>query len=264
MKPQLSFQAQYGSENYRLNRPDSDVDMMFFYNPNYEDLFNGRMATDSIKEANTDRKHHDVRKMPSLFYKANVNFLEILYSCNVKTEDDLYSALLKERDAITTMNIPHLFDGCLGMFNRNYGLLERDAHYVTREDLFDSNTHRKKLGKHSGGAYRILDFVQRFADLGFTRFGQAMSYDHDASKDQALIQTYMAMRDGRYSYEELKNILKQKEADIVTLKPYYKEQAVKEDVNHLVMETVQAHVKRCIQLELSVKEYMEATELFGK
>lgn len=250
MKPQLSFEAQYGSENYRLNRPDSDVDMMYFYNPNFEDLYTQKMATDLIEDRSTDRKHHDVRKLPVLFYKANVNMLEILYSCNVKAVDELYAALSEERDAITTMNIPYLFEGCMGMYNRNYGLLDRDAHYVTREDMLDGETHRKKLGKHAAGAYRILDFMHRFANLGFSDFGLAIAYDASLITDRSFIQTYMDMRDGKYSFSELSNLLKKKETEAQSLKLYFKEKPIKEDVNQFVIETVREHVKNAVHKSL--------------
>lgn len=251
MKPSLSFEALYGSMNYKLNRPDSDEDMMYFYNPTFENLFQGKMASDDIKDKNTDRKHHDVRKLPQLFYKANVNFLEILFSCKVKTYDRLYEKLSACREDIASMNIPKLFDGCMGMFVRNYSNLQRDGNYVSREDMLDPESHARKLGKHAGSAYRILDFVQRYARLGFKDFQRAISYDPEVAEDKKVRDLYMAMRDGCFSYAELDDILKKKEAEARKLESYYKEQKVKEDVNDFVISTVKSHVKELLTKELS-------------
>lgn len=249
MKTTLSFETVYGSVNYRLNRADSDEDMMYFYNPTYEQLYSGKMAG-NIKDPSTDRKHHDVRKIPQLFFKANVNFLEILFARKVKTYDNLYGLLVPYREDIASMNIPYLFDGCMGMFRRNYLNLLRDAHYVDKEDVMDPESHARKLGKHAGSAYRILDFVQRYARLGFKDFQRAISYDPDIPEDQKVRDLYMAMRDGCFRYAELDDILKKKEEEARKLESYYKEQKVKEEVNQFVVATVKNHVKEMLIREL--------------
>lgn len=248
--PALSFEALYGSHNYKLNREDSDVDMMYYYNPSFKDLYVGRMAESNIEDRSSDRKHHDIRKLPLLFYKANVNFLEILYSCQVVKHDGLYDLLATVREDIASMNIPYLFDGCMGMFNRNYQNFQRDAHYVDREDIFDPRTHAKKLGKHASGAYRILDFAERYANQGFKDFGKALAYDANVPQDKAFIDVYMAMRNGEFSFTELDHMLKQKEARMNELKAYFKEQKVKEEVNQFVIETVEKHVKEHLLIQL--------------
>lgn len=251
MKPALSFEALYGSHNYKLNRPDSDEDMMYYYNPSFMDMYEGKMAEDNINDKSTDRKHHDVRKIPLLFYKANLNFLEILYSCRVISLDGLFEKLAAEREAISSMNIPYLYDGCMGMFNRNFKILERDAHYVTKEYFDDPLAHAKKLGKSGAAAYRILDFAERYADQGFEGFASAFAYEPSIAKDKAFIDVFMAMRDGVLTYQELVQILKEKEEKVNALKDYFKEQTVKEEVNQFVNKTIQQHVQEHIRKLLS-------------
>ncbi|WPS85588.1 nucleotidyltransferase domain-containing protein (plasmid) [Brevibacillus halotolerans] len=249
MTPALSFEALYGSHNYKLNRPESDVDMMYYYNPSFTDMYNGKMAENNIRDKSTDRKHHDVRKLPQLFYKANVNFLEILYSCQVVKHDGLYDKLVAVREDITSMNIPYLFDGCMGMYSRNYQNVQRDTFYVTKEDILDS-AHRVKIGKHASGAFRITNFMKRYANQGFVDFGKAIAYDPGIVQDKVFIDTYMAMRNGDFSYSELDALLKQGEIEANELKGYFKEQKLKEDVNRYVMETVENHVKEQLSIEM--------------
>lgn len=253
MKPALSFKALFGSHNYKLNRPDSDEDTMCFYVPSFRHLFDGKMASDDIKDQNPDRKHHDVRKLPTLFYKANVNFLEILFSCKVEDHDGLYERLVAHREEIAAMNIPYLYNGCMGMFRRNLKNLHRDA-AAMNGNVEDSQNVACKLGKHAGSAFRILDFVQRYASLGFKDFQQAISYDPDANKDKKFRVLYMAMRDGWYEYEDLCEILRKKEEEVTNLEPYYKEQKPREDVNKFVVSTVRNHVKEIVATELLNEE----------
>lgn len=251
MKPALSFEALYGSHNYKLNRPDSDEDTMYYYNPSFVDLYEGKLAEENIKDESTDRKHHDVRKLPSLFFKANLNFLEILYSCRVVSLDGLFEKLAAEREAISSMNVSYLYDGCMGMFNRNFKNLERDAHYVNPDYFDDLVAHAKKLGKHGAAGYRILDFTERYAEQGFERFETAFAYEPSIAKDKAFIDVFMAMRDGVFSYSELVHMLKEKEAKTSTLMGYFKENKVKEDANQFVVDTVQQHVQEHLRKLLS-------------
>ncbi|ADO59698.1 DNA polymerase beta superfamily protein [Paenibacillus polymyxa] len=251
MKPALSFEAVYGSHNYNLNRPDSDVDMMYYYNPSFEDLYNGKQAEDNIQDGSTDRKHHDVRKLPNLFYKANVNFLEILYSCSVIHYDGLYDLLAAIREEISSMNIPYLYEGCMGMYKRNYRNFQRDSHYVSPEDFKNPELNPIRARKHASSAYRITDFMKRYANQGFKDFAKAIAYDPQLNTDKVFIDSYMAMRDGKYSYVEMCEILKDQETIAEELKGYFKESKVKEDVNRYVIELVEKHVREQLALELT-------------
>jgi hypothetical protein len=250
LEPALSFEALYGSHNYKLNRRDSDVDMMYFYNPSFKDLCDGRMAESNIDDKSTDRKHHDVRKIPGLFYKANVNFLEILHSCRVKDNDPLYDLLRSVRDDITSMNIPRLFDGCLGMYDRNYKNFQRDWNYVPLEEFLNHELLIKKVGKHAAAAYRIVDFMERFASQNFTEFGKAIAYEPGINKDKAFIDVFMAMRDGLIGFSEMDDMLKKKESQALELKDYFKEQQVQEEVYQFVLEIIETHVKEQLVMEL--------------
>jgi hypothetical protein len=119
----------------------------------------------------------------------------------------------------------------------------RDGTFVSTIDFENANSRGKKIGKHSATAYRILDFVERYAEEGFSNFEGAFSYERVSTRDRIFIDEYMAMRDGLFSYRELFQKLQEKEAKVLKLKEYYKDQKVKEDVNQFVMDTVQDHVQ---------------------
>ncbi|MFF2532267.1 hypothetical protein ACFVS2_25490 [Brevibacillus sp. NPDC058079] len=250
MKPTLSFEAGYGSINYKLNRPGSDEDKMFFYNPLFTDMYDGKMAENNVEDKCPDRKHHDVRKLPKLFYKANVNYLEILFAHRVVRYDALFDQLAAVREDIATMNIPYLFDACMGMYDQSYRYFQRDNAYVTLDELTDSLAQRKKVGKHAAGALRITDFMKRYANQGFMDFGSAISYDSENAQDKVFIDTYMAMRNGDLSFGELDPLLKQAEIEANELKGFFKEKTIKEDVNQYVIETVRKHVREQLLVEL--------------
>ena len=72
-----------GSQNYGLNGPDSDEDYKVIYVPQFNDLYNCRLAEHSDLREEWHNEHYsalDVRKWCSLLIKGNINALEMLYS----------------------------------------------------------------------------------------------------------------------------------------------------------------------------------------
>lgn len=83
------FKALVGSHNYNLNTLESDKDYKVFVLPTFDDLyFNNSFSKSCIGETE-DFDVHDIRKCSSLWYKANVNFLEVLFSEKFKVKSDL-------------------------------------------------------------------------------------------------------------------------------------------------------------------------------
>lgn len=74
------FRALVGSHNYNLNTETSDYDYKVFVAPTFDDLYFNKQYSKSIIGEEQDLDIHDVRKVSNLWWKANVNFLEVTNS----------------------------------------------------------------------------------------------------------------------------------------------------------------------------------------
>ena len=114
----VAFKSLVGSHNYNLNTPESDKDYKVFVLPTFDDLYFNNSFSKSYIGETEDFDTHDIRKCSSLWYKANVNFLEVLFSKRflVNAELDDKSKLLiyqiyDMRNDIAKMNLKYLKSG---------------------------------------------------------------------------------------------------------------------------------------------------------
>lgn len=251
----IAFEVAVGSYNYRLYRPHrgSDKDYKEFYYPTFNTLYEGDKQSVAKKSLIVDKERHDVRKLPDMLYKANVNFLEVLFSLEVLKKDALYQKLVAMKEDIARMNLPYLFEACfLGMFDRKLREFDRDTNYVDFRE--PEGALQDKVCKHVMVAYRILDFLERYANNGFTSFGNAISYRDDNEADQVAKQFLFSVRDGEfYSFggSQMKEILLEKKEKVEPLRELYISQKANQELNQTVIQIVKDAVKEQLLLELS-------------
>lgn len=167
------FKALVGSHNYNLNDETSDKDWKYFVLPTFDDLYEGKMFSTSKVGTEEDYDVHDIRKLGDLFWKANVNFLEVLYSKEFefgKIIDERQSLKLGDiwliqeifelRESIVTMNLPYLYSACKGMYHEKMKRLTKGTEGT--QHLVDKYGYDTKQALH---AYRILDFIVRFHEF---------------------------------------------------------------------------------------------------
>jgi predicted nucleotidyltransferase len=218
-----------------LNNQYSDKDYKKFFYPNFDDLYSGGQYSKAIVSDDEDVEYHDIRKLPNLLYKSNVNFMEVLFSEEYEVyETEIYSKIIALRDELAKMNIPYLYDACFGMYIQKMKEFNRDKAKELDEDL------ARKTYKHAMSSYRILDFLNRYQQSAFSSFKQAIQYD---SKDQtrALL---LDIRSGKYSFDQLQELMNQKEKEIRAIEDVYKSfkanQSLKEKFEQLIKESVKA------------------------
>lgn len=197
-----------GSHNYNLNTPESDKDYKLFVLPTFDDLYFKEDFTKSIVTDEEDCTVYDIRKISHLFWAANVNYLEVLYSKQMDillpidhpNYEDLKS-IINHKEQLCRMNMPYLFHASKGMYyNKRKPMLN------PKNKDFDET-----LGyapKHAMAAYRILDFLERYkCNLDKRRihpFRDAIYYQ-DEEKEELL-----NIRKGVYSLEQINSILDRK------------------------------------------------------
>lgn len=236
------FRALVGSHNYNLNTETSDYDYKVFIAPTFDDLYFNKMYSKSIIGDEQDLDIHDVRKVSNLWWKANVNFLEVLFSkeimfgLTIKEETvKLIEQMLAMKHDIAKMNVPYLYNACIGMSITKMKLTlkgtEGTKHLV---DKFGFDT---KNGMH---VIRILDFLQRFADTNFEDFEYAIRYEDGDSFKAFLFE----IKDGKYTYEQVEGFI----ADMRKVVEHeYKERYMNmkpnEETNQKLIEIVKQIVK---------------------
>ncbi|WP_374724253.1 DNA polymerase beta superfamily protein [Calidifontibacillus erzurumensis] len=232
----LCFKALVGSHNYNLQTEESDKDYKIFFYPNFDDLYEGGKFTRALVSDDEDVEYHDIRKLPNLLFKSNVNFMEVLFSEEYEVYDEaLFSKLFSLREEISKINLPYFYDACFGMFLRKMKEYHRDK----EKDL------AKKTYKHAMSAYRILDFLERFHNNSFSSFKQAIQYDLRDSARELLLN----IRNGTYAYEQLEIMIEKKINQVKLLEYKYKSFEVNNDLKGKLDLIVKESVKRALGLK---------------
>ncbi|WP_090739379.1 DNA polymerase beta superfamily protein [Paenibacillus sp. Mc5Re-14] len=195
----ILVKALVGSHNYNLATPESDKDYKIFTMPTFDDLYRGKMYSKADVGLEFDFDVHDIRKMVALFWKANINFLEVLYS----KENHIYDKNIKEiynlRKDIVRMNLPYLYNACRGMHFEKMKRLDNPTEGTAH--LIEKYGYNTKEALH---AYRVLDFITRFAYTDFEDFEWAMTYDEN------LRERMLEIKNGEYPKVTFQMLIRQK------------------------------------------------------
>lgn len=230
MSRQVVLNCLVGSHNYNLADESSDNDWKVFVLPTFDDLYHGKFYSSSSIGEHDDYDYHDIRKLPQLFWKANVNFLEILFSKDVAYDpiaDPELQAIFDIKDDIASMNLPYLYNACVGMFHNKVKRLEKGT--AGTQHLVDKFGYDTKQALH---AFRILDFLGRFYES--RNFSEAIYYT-GSERDRML-----SLKNGKYSLSQMKSIL---QAQLDFTETIYKEKYLKQPCN----ESVKSHVEELIK-----------------
>jgi predicted nucleotidyltransferase len=200
LERKVLFQAVVGSHNYNLNTPESDIDYKIFVCPTFDDLYhNNQFSASKLTDA-ADYDVHDIRKLDSLWWKSNINFIEVLYSQKVKINEELseptkriLQGIFNLKSEIVTMNLPYLYDACVGMHHNKMKLIDKGTEGT--QHLVDKFGIDTKQCLH---AYRVLDFLRRFADTDFRDFQKAIWHEDDSVKKWL----FLKIKNGEISRED--------------------------------------------------------------
>jgi len=243
------MRALVGSHNYKLATkemvhtktgivfPASDKDYKAYVLPTFEELYNQKMFQDTIITPTEDVDAHDVRKMVDLFFKANLNYLEPLFSTELWFEGEEMQEIVKLRNQIFNMNLPKLFNALGGTFLQKMKLLPKGTEGTQfLVDLFGYDT---KQAQH---AFRMLDFAVRYEATGFKDVEKALRYEDYADNEFML-----DIKTGFFTKENFERFVYfYHDSRFVHLKEKYHAQPVnlelKEHLDSLVMKMVRKHI----------------------
>lgn len=237
------FEAPVGSTNYNTKDERSDKDKKLYVYPTFDELVEAKLVPSiAYKDEEGDVERHDIRKLPNMLYKANVNFLELLFAEEFVAYDPLFHELRNKREEIGRMNLPYLYEACIGMFDRKYRELKRDIGFLhdtdfKEEDLVDI---KLKIQKNSASAYRILDFIARYQLNDFKSFEDAMRY-----RDEEPARKYiLSLRKDWRKPDEVLSVLVAKKTTVVhECREVYRSHPANEDLNKWIKDTVRDAIK---------------------
>lgn len=206
------FDSLVGSHNYNLAVKESDYDYCSFLLPTFHELFHKKEV--SILPEITEEKditYYDIRKLLQLLWKSNINYIEVLFSEDMRVNTEIsgwmkmyINDILNMKEDIARMNLKRLFDACIGTKHTKMKQIKKGT---------DSSKHLvEKYGydtKAAMTAYRSLDFLERYAEQNFNNFKMAIWYEDGIEKDYLL-----SIREGLFTEEEITDIIERKEQKV--------------------------------------------------
>lgn len=230
------FAALVGSHNYNLNDANSDRDYKVFVLPTFDDLYTGNQFSSAKVGEEYDYDVHDIRKLSNLLWKANINFIEPLFSVETRSVSGLMGNILNHRDELARMNLPYLWDACQGMFYNKFNALEKGTEGT--KHLVEKYGYDTKQATH---CFRCLDFLKRFHANGFTDFKKAIWYKDGLDRDAIL-----EIRNGVLTLADFKRVALVERAQIEHLWADYKAQKPDTEHKNWLDEQVKEMVHRAI------------------
>lgn len=191
----VAIKALVGSHNYNLNTINSDRDYKYFIYPSFDDLYSGKMFSTAVQTDILDYDVHDIRQLANLLWKANLNFIEILFSKDIEYDRNLVPLFLRKND-FSRMNL-------FAFYNATYGM-----HLMKMKDLYKGTAKTDILvqtfgydTKQACHALRCLYVLDRLA-FGMT-MGEALWFE-DGSFERT---TLLSIKAGEVSVDNFKAIV---------------------------------------------------------
>ncbi|MEK4025392.1 hypothetical protein [Sporosarcina sp. FSL W7-1283] len=196
----------FGSQNFGLDTAESDKDYVEFVYPSVRELCKPIPSAKEYKqEDGSIIKQIDIRSIPALFYKSNLDTLQLLYSKEVIDGGIVQGFFRTHKEQLSRINIPRLYQSVMG-----------------------SAKNRFKKGTSKDLCHIIFGFklLNQFHGQGFTDL--EASFAHDDHK------LYHDIRGGVMSYEGALLYAKELELDCIELKEFYMKQKPDDDLKEFM------------------------------
>ena len=203
----LAFRALTGSHNYNLNTPTSDKDYKYFVFPTFDDLYSGKCYTNAKTSSELDYTVHDIRHLGDLIWKANINFIEVLFSTEYAYFDNVADSIISRGELYASMNLPSFRNATYGMhLNKMSNLMRGTGNTKVLIEKFGYDT------KEACHALRCLYVLEKYAEN--PNMKNALWFDNDS----VMRNTLLNVKTGVYLPEDFYNIVnywnEKKKADI--------------------------------------------------
>jgi hypothetical protein len=238
----VALMVTVGSHNYLLADATSDIDKKLFVLPEFDDLYNMELfSMPDVITPTVDYAVNDIRKLPKLLWGSNIAYIEVLFSNDICSPyyavmPDELNQLYGAKNRIARMNLPKLFDSCMGGQYQRMGDLKKGT--VSTQHLIAKFGYCTKQACH---AYRNIDVLIRYADTDFTDFGKAIRYDVPGEA-----KTLMDIKQGRVAEKDFRHLMDDMRIKAMKLRDKYKSKPVDEECLSMLISLVKSLVKEHI------------------
>ena len=151
-----------GSQNYKLDYEDSDVDTKLIVVPNFRDICLNKkpISTTHVRANDEHTDWKDIRLYMETFRKQNLNFLEILFTPYVIINPlyrEQWNRLVERREDIARMNPYRAVKSMKGIAAEKYHAMEH--RYPSKADIIDKYGYDGKQVSH---LIRVDDYLERY------------------------------------------------------------------------------------------------------
>ena len=187
-----------GSQNYKLDTPDSDIDTKLIITPTFKDICLNRkpVSTTHIRANDEHIDFKDIRLYIETFRKQNLNFLEILftpYSMVNNMYADEWVKLVLNREDIAHMNPYRAVKSMKGIAMEKYHAMEHK--YPSKIELIEQYGYDPKQTSH---LVRVRDYLDRYI--------AGLPYEECLTPSEEYITLIKDLKMKKYSLEEARAI----------------------------------------------------------
>ena len=226
------FKILVGSRNYNLNDETSDYDYKKFLLPTFRQLIEGKNLNKNFISEKEDIETKSLLDLPSLLYKANPAYLELLFSQDVKFgffkgNHGLYDKLISKNEDIVRMNLPKLYQSTLGTIGQKKKMLFNGTSGT--QHLVDKYGYDSKQLLH---LTRLSDLLISYADNNFTDYTRSLVY---IKEDRGFM---LDIKNGSIPVSDVINFADKQILKVEKLKDKYMSNEVNEILNEYIKELI--------------------------
>lgn len=225
----IVFKVLVGSHNYNLADERSDKDYKVWVAPTLDDMVFNKMISKVSEKDGDDTEYKDIRALPKLLLKSNINFTEILFSTEILVNpkyQKLVNVLLENRENIAGMNKSYWFDSARGIaMNCRKRILSTKR--VVNNDLVEKHGYDTKEAMK---VIRVLDFLVKYQVS--ESFQNSFTYGPKGRTKLLMI------KQGGYTLDQFYELADYYEEKVEKLRDWYKSKTVDNTTLDLLNKTV--------------------------
>jgi uncharacterized protein len=186
-----------GSWASNLNTVTSDKDWKYFVAPTFDDLYTEKMFSTAKVSETLDYDVHDIRQLTNLLWKANLNFIVVLFGYKVSCVPEL-DWIFSEAEELATINLPYFYNSAMGMHYEKMKAVRELKATGNTQVLVDKFGYDTKQACH---AMRCLYVLERFTITQDMR--KALWFEEGGYRNDLI-----DIKSGKFSLENFEDMVK--------------------------------------------------------
>lgn len=196
-KREIALRTLVGVHKDNLNTLNDTRNHKVFTIPSKKDLISGHFLSSRKIEGEDVFDVYDIRLLPGMIFKSNLEILYFLYSINNKDAEytnPLTEELLNLRDELAVINLPYLYKSTVGTYHEHINKLV-EGEWDTQElvNMYGYDTYKAYL------IFRSFVLLNHFNNNDFRNFGESLKME---SRERNIYQAFLY---GDLTIEDMEN-----------------------------------------------------------